>query len=1240
MSPGQLAFSWSRNAPLDALRCDLFGTSLIEASAGTGKTYAITTLYLRLLLERELDVGQILVVTYTRAATAELRDRIRRRLRQALRALEAGCDEDDSEMDTLIKTRMRKGTSAADQKRLAVALRSFDQASIFTIHSFCQRVLQDSAFESGAAFDTAFLSDQKELVAEIGNDFWARELYGADPERVRLLTSSKNAITPAKLIDLAKKATPNPSMPILPDLEEEVVSSALESWASAQQEAAAIWREQRAEILGMLDGSEVLKKNQYPPGKITEMWGASMDQTLRPGNVGIPADFTHFHKFTPAGLAAGTKKYCVTPAHPFFEACNLLQELSALTQKARLATYIKSARYARKELAERKQSLAVQSFDDLLFRLAAALESKSGPKLVAAMRSRFPAALIDEFQDTDPMQYKVFSRVYTQARSKLSLFLIGDPKQAIYAFRGADLYAYMDARKDAGEKRHTLGTNWRSDPKLIKAVNTIFESANRAFVFDEIGFKGVEPSPKAKDGLLGLDDPAALQIVFVERKGRKGRDGRIPKGWGNREVPGLTAHEIADLLSSGATIPKGENQVPTQVSPGDIAVLVRKNQQALDMQEALRELGIPSVVEGNASVFETAEAIELERILLGIAQPSNGRALVSALTTPTMGVRGDEVSALQSREEEWDQWLGKFREWHKTWDELGFIQAYRRLLSEQEVPQRLLATLGGERRLTNLYHLGELLQAQAVAQELGPQGLLQWMYLMRTDASARAEGIGDTGLMRLESDANAVKLVTIHKSKGLEYPIVYCPFLWDGKLLAEREKNAVRFHDAADGQELKLDIGSEDLPEHRRIAEREALAENLRLLYVALTRAKHMSTVVWGGFNGCGSSPLGYLWHQDPEASDASLTGLEVAKDYVEGLDDEALLADLERLCTRSEGALSVRPWVPHSAEPYQESQASAGQLRAREAKRFIYAQGRFSSFSALVSSERGEGEERDIDSMAQQKTVLVEEEAASGSEESPRVALADFPKGARIGVMMHEVFENTDFADESGSSLARATEDAFARYGLGMDPDTRFLPAMQEVLATPLVSDRVPAAPRLGDLGKKSRLDELEFLFPVSETGSALSAGAIARVLATYPDAAWPSSYLAEVAKLDFLPLKGFMRGFIDLIFCHEDRWYLADYKSNFLGATVADYRPESLDKAMASHHYFLQYLVYIVALHRYLQARLPDYDYDKHIGGVFYFFVRGMSPDNPPGSGVFADRPPAALVAELSRLFDGAAS
>ncbi len=1224
---------------LDAMRCALLGTSLIEASAGTGKTYAITTLYVRLVLERELAVEEILVVTYTRAATAELRDRIRKRLRRAQRAIDDGCDASDQEMDTLAKQRVANGTQKDDKKRLTEALRSFDRASIFTIHGFCQRVLQDSAFESGADFDTEFLSDQSELVFEIVNDFWAGEMYGAEPALVRLLLSGKPALSLDTLARLARKVTQNPTMPVLPTMDRAAAASdAVEKWSALQSRAAALWSTDRDQIVALLDGNASLKKGSYKDGAASGPWAKAMDQVLAPGQLGIPATFTQFKNFGVSAIAKATRKGCSAPEHEFFEVCDLMLPVAGNLSQLSMGVNLRLVDYARKELVARKQSLAVQSYDDLLFRLSAALEGKGGARLAKVIRERFPGALIDEFQDTDPLQYRIFKTVYGDAKNKTSLFLIGDPKQAIYGFRGADVFAYMEAREDAGEGRQSMATNWRSDPSLIRAVNAVFSHAQDSFIFDAIQFEAVTHSPKAKDRLQGLEDTAALQIEYFEREeGQK----VIDKGWANSQIPAITAGAISNLLASGATILRvaedGTQESAEPVLPGDIAVLVRKNHQATAMQEALRELNVPSVVESDASVFDSEEALELERVLLGIANPSKGRALLAALTTSILGLRGDELSSLRSREDDWESWLIKFRRWNKTWNDFGFIQAFRMLLSEEAVVERLLSSAGGSRRVTNLYHLGELLQAEASESKRAAEGLVRWLHRMRSDEAARSEDASDSSKTRLESDALAVKLVTIHKSKGLEYPIVYLPFLWDGALLSTQDRAAIRFHDPLADNLLRLDIGSEDKAKHQRIAEREALAENLRLLYVALTRAKHRCTLIWGGFKSSEQSALAYLWHQAADA-DASIEGLAASAEHAKELDDDGRMADLRALCEASRGAISVRRYRAEETRPYDANAGTKTVLQARAAQRTVRALGRFSSFSALVSGERSEGEERDIDrsvdgDVAQSESV----EPVNGGESDRPVALSEFARGARIGTMMHEVFENTDFADDEHLSLAAATSDAFARYGVSEDPGDRFLPALQELLQTPLFSKRVPTAPKLCELGRSDRLDELEFLFPVREAGSELRAGAIAAVLRECPDSPWPASYPDEVAKIDFLPLKGFMRGFVDLIFCHEGRWYLADYKSNHLGTNVADYAPASLQSSMASHHYYLQYLVYTVALHRYLGSRMPGYDYEQHMGGVFYLFVRGISRENPKGTGVFGDLPPLSLVSSLSDLFTG---
>ncbi len=1215
---------------LDALKIPLLGTALIEASAGTGKTYAITTLYVRLVVERKLSVSDILVVTYTRAATSELRDRIRKRLRQTLVAIESGGDKDDTDIDLFAKERLEQGEATTDRARLTAAIRSFDQASIFTIHSFCQRVLQDSAFESGASFDTAFITEQASLLSEIGDDYWARELYRANPLLVRFLLRGKKPVTPDLIADIADQATKNPTIPVLPEVAAD--SEALQEWHDAQTKARELWLAEKDTILELLTSS-AMNGNKYRQKSVYGNWSRWMDATLAETNVGIVKDFEKaFPRFTPEGLAAGTKKGNTAPEHPFFEVCDSLAAADLRLSSNTTRFLVNLAQYARSELDARKRASGVQSFGDLLHRLGDALAGDGGKVLAKAIRDRFPAALIDEFQDTDPVQYGVFKAAYQDTSDEVTLFLIGDPKQAIYGFRGADIFAYMNARNDAGEDGHTLGVNWRSDPRYIRAVNTIFKRAQSAFVYDEIEFNPVEQSPEAKDLLGGsLADAPALEFRFVERQGRADSNKQITKGWSNRHLHTGVAREIAQLLASDATI---EDK---SVVPGDIAVLVRSNRQARLIQGALRRLRVPSVVEGDASVFDTAEAFELERVIAAVVDPSHSRALVAALTSDLLGVSGDETSALQASDLGWEQWIGKFRSWHKTWAERGFIQAYRQLLSDEGVAHRVLAYGGGERALTNLYHLGELLQAQSVSASLGPQALYRWMHLMRTDEQARADGVGDTGQIRLESDADAVKIVTIHKSKGLEYPVVYCPYLWDGKLPSGRKLAAFTFHDPDDDNKLKLDLGSDDFDDHLKVADKEALAESLRLLYVALTRAKHRCTVHWGAFKDSESSALGFLLHQ-PADFTAEPSGLKEVYSTIKGKEDDQLRDELGALVAASEGAISLSNYQLEDAIEYEERTGADSEYVPKFAVRPYYSSGRFSSFSALLHERQDEGQERDVDSeFAPAGALLPVEESEQEAEALVLVRLAEFPRGSRVGSMMHEAFENADFLPGRKTPLVQVASEALARFGFEDTLSKRLAGALNDALTAPLSCPATQKAMTLSDLSPQDRLDEMEFLFPVQGASGPVTGRSLSAILKAHSPGPWPETYPDEVGKLGFTPLTGFMKGFVDLIFCRDGRWYFADYKSNFLGKTVADYQPAKLSIALAKSHYYLQYLIYMVALHRYLQTRLADYSYEEHIGGVYYFFVRGMSPAHPSGTGVFSTLPPKSLIEDLSRLFGG---
>lgn len=1238
--------------PLDALTTPL-ERSLIEASAGTGKTYTITTLFLRLLLQSKLSVGQILVVTFTNAATRELYDRIRTRVREALTAFE----EERSEDEVLAALVLASPDRAESRDRLQAALRDFDDAAIFTIHGLCQRILHEHAFESGTSFDAELTTSQESLLAEVVDDFFAQTLYDASPSLVRQMVDA--GLTRRSLVALARKGIADPTMPVLPEvLDAQAIEASLAAFEAAKSAAAASWSSDRARILKSIDEAR-LSQVQYKPAVVASA-AQQMDQLLRSDRRSGTALFERFKLFTTAKLtSATTKKSGPTPAHPFFGACDALLAAAALAERDSDGRLLLLKReliaFARREMPLRKEAAHLQSFDDLLHRLDDALGGPLGSALAAAVRRKYTAALIDEFQDTDPVQYRIFETIYRESTSSPQFF-IGDPKQAIYSFRGADVFAYLGAlRRTSEERRYTLGTSYRSDPGLVAAVNTLFARARAPFLLDQIGFSPVEAA-KTTRMHLGEAPVVPFRVLFYPREASSSAKAEtLTKGAANRALPDAVAADIARLLASGATIQE------RPVCPGDIAVLARTNHQATAVQTALRELRIPCVLQGDASVFDSPEALEMQHLLGAMAAPSNGGAVRLALTTSVFGLRADEVEALDHDDEAWDAHAQQFQSWGARFRDHGFIAGFRRLLDDRQVPSRLLGWTDGERRLTNLLHLAELLHVAQVREHLGPAGLLRWLATVCSEQDARDEAGADEAQMRLESDDAAVKLVTIHKSKGLEYPIVYCPYLWDGKLLHDDDRKTPMFHDPDPGGDhrRKLDLGSPDLEQHAGHAAREAAAENLRLLYVALTRAKHQCTIVWGNINDASTSALGYLLHQgEPgEASAGDLFAATTAR--LAGLDDAGMRDDLDALVRDGKGTIAVETLSLAPGVRYAPPAPADAKLEFRPIARSLESFWRTSSFSGLVAGGSAEatgddGRDRDA-AIAEDPLVETEPEGAT-SDAGEEVLLHAFPMGARPGEMLHKVFEDIDFGAPE-ADIAAAAAQSLDRFQIAPPAEWKDLlgRAVRETLETPL---RAPGAAAdtvftLRGVPREKRLNELEFIFPVGGSGGSNGAGepsgssgareprltprALGEVFERHASSPVPAEYAATLARLAFAPLEGFLRGFIDLVFEQDGRYYVADYKSNHLGPAPADYGESALVEAMAHHHYFLQYHLYVVAVHRYLETRIAGYDYDTHFGGVFYLFVRGMAPDRGENAGVFADRPSRALVLALAALFAG---
>ena len=1207
----------------DLLNSSLDGTNLIEASAGTGKTYTITGLFLRLLLEKNLSVNEILVVTFTEAATGELKERIRGTLREAVDVL-SGERSGDPFLNDLLKKDGRPVGDTIDPetalRSLRGAVRGFDEAAIFTIHGFCRRMLHENAFESGSLFDTELIVDQEDLKKEIVDDFWRKHLYNASALFVNYALHRKSS--PDSFMSLLAGRLSQPYLKIIPQLVTPDSSLEEAEFREYFNKLSKNWEGAKAEVEKILTIHKGLNRNKYRKANIPG-WVAGMGKYLTSGS-NNPTLFRGFEKFTSVEIGKAVKKGHTPPFHPFFDFCEKLKEkqgaLESVFEERLLALKAGLFGYGRDELARRKKEKNVQSFDDLLLNLHRALEEGGGEGLVMVMKRKFKAALIDEFQDTDPVQYAIIKKVFSTGGGPL--FLIGDPKQAIYSFRGADIFAYMDAAEDA-EARYTLGENWRSERGLIAATNTIFTRADRPFLYDEISFQPAVPATKKKSEPFRIEGEARapFQLWFLNACKTNGTKKAITKTLARELISKGVAAEIARLVNLGRMDKALLEESP--LTERDIAVLVRTNNEARLMQEALSALKIPSVLHSTGNLFESHEAVEMERVLMGIAETKNERFLKAALATDIIGVSGGELEALMRSETAWEERLVRFGDYHDLWNKSGFIRMFRYLMSEEAVLPRLMSLPDGERRNTNLLHLAEVLHRTSMERKLHMTGLLKWFSEQRNPNTGRLE----EHQLRLESDENAVKLITIHKSKGLEYPVVFYPFAWAGSRL-NKATEPFTFHNEADKMELTLDLGSAEMDRNRLFAEKELLAENLRLLYVALTRAKSRCYLVWGRFNRAETAAPAYLFHQSGslEREDP----VNAIGERFKGLSDEDVLADLKVMEERSGGTIELSEMPTAAGEAYVPLPDKKETLACRKFSGKIDRHWRISSFSSLVSSQPHGAElaDRDVigkpdgyDLEGSEKPVI--EEAASG--------IFSFPRGTKAGIFLHDVFEHLNFKEEKSRAIKELITGKLKEHGFESIWEDAIYHMIQKVLSVPLDPDIEGFT--LSHIPDQDRINEMEFYFPLRPISSKI----LKTIFAAHARSQWCTGFPERIERLQFSPIRGFMKGFVDMVFRFGIRFYLVDWKSNFLGSRVEDYNQDALAAAMEDAFYVLQYYIYTVALNQYLKLRIPEYNYETHFGGVYYIFLRGVEPDRGAEFGIFRDRPPEELIQELCTTLIG---
>ncbi|CAM3513082.1 RecBCD enzyme subunit RecB [Vibrio aerogenes CECT 7868] len=1179
---------------LNPLVFPLSGMRLIEASAGTGKTYTITGLYLRLLLghgdkmsahPQALSVGQILVVTFTEAATAELRGRIRERIHQARLAFTRGESEDPFLCSLLEET--------ADHGRAAQVLlqaeRDMDMAAIYTIHGFCQRMLVQNAFESGSRFQHEFITDESRLKVMAVADFWRCNFYGLSltlAEQVRQLWP-----TPSHLLDdiglYLSGSEPHLSVSFpVTDLES-LHQQNLSRIETLKQQ----WRQSCHEFQGLIADSGVNKRSYTKkslPAWIEQVSAWAAKET---NSYDIPDKLERFSRQV---LVEKTPKG-EPPSHPVFDA---IEDFLAQPVSLKAPLLAHAIKECRRILARTKQEKQWLSFDDLLAYLSVALKNDHQQLLAQRIRGLYPVAMIDEFQDTDPLQYHIFSQIYS-GETDTGLLMIGDPKQAIYAFRGADIFTYMKARRQVSS-HFTLATNWRSGYDMVMAVNQLFLSASRAFIYEnDIPFIPVSAAPGAKERYWELENEQQPAMTWWWPDHQ---ESYLMKQEYMQQMTGATVAQIQTILQASDAgrchLISGQKKQPVQA--GDIAVLVRTGHEGHMIKSALAKQGIASVYLSNRdSVFTGGVARDILRLLQAVLAPENERLLKAALASAFFMLEIFELDQLNTDELLWEQVIREFKAYRQIWSDKGIQPMLRTVLYQRQLAERWLRHSDGERMLTDYMHISELLQ-QAASETDSAHGLARWLTQSIED-SLQGLSHQDEYIQRLESEKNLVRIITIHKSKGLEFDLVFLPFAMNFREAAE-----AKYHDDEQDKVI-LDLFRSDLAMSQ--AEKERLAEDLRLLYVALTRAVYgcfIGVAAVAGRSKKGDSlahlcAMGYLLQQG-QPGDAAL-----------------LKQGIEKVLGSSSGVLCAPPEPGETPLTLQTNDHD--DLCVKTLNHVIERYWRMTSYSNLVKQS---GHQTFLDAPLEPKGFDID--SAGESDEmlwtDEEKNIFTFPKGAAPGTFLHSLFEETEFTQPPDSEENIRIISALMETS---SVDSAWLPTllnmMHQVLTTPLDGKSL----RLAEIDKRKRLAEMEFLLPVE----VLQAAGLNRLIRQKD----PLS--AQAAMLGFAKVEGMLKGFIDLVFEYRGQYYILDWKSNHLGYHIEDYSQSRLQAAMIEHRYDLQYQLYTLALHRFLSARIPGYRYKKHFGGVYYIFLRGVA--GRAEYGVFSHRPEEALILALDRLVAG---
>ena len=1158
--------------------------TLLEASAGTGKTYALARIFLRLVAEKNVEVGKILTVTFTTAATEELRDRIRSLLVEAYETL----IDPPKQNEEPVFQRLRNLDEVPVEeciRRIRLAIACFDEAIISTIHGFCNRVLSENSFETQSLFESELNKASREMVKEGVEEYW-REIFAAANPIVSAAASTEN-IKPEQMVDFFD-SLPRTQDYILGFSRGSEFEMAKDQLMEGFEKLKMAWLSGKEDysdyVSNCLSRKDARAKTQL--ARHTRI----LNQCLVQSEVS-PAGIDILNEMRESKLRA--KAEFREREVPFF--AREAESFCLVQESFGRAVRVDCVRFLDEKMSQWKAKRGVVFFDDLLSLTANAVkrESEDGKSLRATLRDSFDAALIDEFQDTDPVQFEIFSRLFGY-EGKHWLYLIGDPKQSIYRFRGADLEAYFDFAKKTNAQRYSLNTNYRTVTPLVESVNAFFEKSDKPFLHEELSFTPVNPNrngsaDSSKTFMCG-NEPA---FVIRELEWKKDKEPNNEEA--KTAIRADMANEIEYLLSAGTI---GDRKV----RPKDIAVLVRSNPDARKVWQYFRKRGLPAVVFTNVSLFDSQEAKEILWVLEGIVNARNERAIKRALATGLLGMTSADFQIWQDNPGKWDEWVGTFRECHENWRKKGVYVALHQLFRSTNSIPKNLGRPDGERRVTNFLHLAEVLHRATSNKPLSPSSLLVWLRtrIEQNDTS------DDEYQLRLESQSESIRILTVHKSKGLEYPIVFLPglsFTFGGY------RDDFKYH-REDGK-LVVDLKSTASEDAKGKGSEEEEHEDARVLYVALTR----------------SASRCYVYHAPVKISSKTRVPAQVRMMRSWGTEIQDSGTEGNSLANQStawvhalDGHAEYNLFPANQQKKSNFESVEIGDSQSIELQAETWDQNRKIPDAKIVESFSGiskqvEFEGRDLDSIDEGQG---QQEDFIGEEKLP---IFKFPAGANAGNFMHDVFEHLNFSDPSTweELISKKLNDH------QFDPK-QWTPAIHDMVKQ-VMETELEHGFCLNLLKKSDCLEEMEFHFPVSS-------GFLPDLAKDVPQYSKFKKYLDCISADECRRIEGdgYLKGLIDLTFRKNGKYYILDWKSNKLNGTSEGFGHKEIEREMLTHHYVLQYHIYTVALHRFLLSRMKGYSYKRNFGGVYYLFVRGIKKGSDHG--IFYDLPDLETVQALEKF------